>query len=144
MTHFSVSTNPKDLDFEVIYAFISKSYWAQGIPRQTMQKAMDNSLCFGVLKQQGELTELVGFARVITDRATFAYLGDVFVKPSEQGQGLSKMLMQAVSEHPELQGIRRFMLATKDAHGLYKQFGFTAVDNPEILMQIHDPNIYKD
>lgn len=144
MANFSISTNPNDLDFEVIYEFISQSYWAQGIPRETMQKAMDNSLCFGVLKQQGEVTELVGFARVISDRATFAYLGDVFIKPNEQGQGLSKMLMQAISEHSELQGIRRFMLATKDAHGLYKQFGFTAVDNPEILMQINRPNIYQE
>lgn len=144
MASFSISTNPKDFDFEVIYEFISQSYWAQGIPRETMKKAMDNSVCFAVFKQVGNTLAQVGFARVVTDKATFAYLGDVFVKPSEQGQGLSKKLMQAVSEHPELQGIRRFMLATSDAHGLYKQFGFTEVHNPEILMQIHNPNVYKD
>lgn len=143
MASYLISSDPKDFDFEVIYQFVSQSYWARGIPRDTLSKALDNSLCFAVLKQgDSDAQELVGFARVITDKATFAYLGDVFVTPTEQGKGLSKMLMRAVSEHKDLQGLRRFMLATRDAHGLYQQFGFTAVTNPEILMQIHDPDIY--
>lgn len=144
MASYAISTNPTDFDFEVIYHFISASYWAKGIPRETMAKAIENSMCFAVLKtlQTGEVQQ-VGFARVITDKATFAYLGDVFIAPEEQGKGLSKKLMQAITEHTELQGIRRFMLATKDAHGLYQQYGFTAVSNPEILMQIHNPDIYQ-
>lgn len=144
MANYSISTNVEEFDFEVIYKFISESYWAKGIPRETMQKAMDNSICFAVIKQSDNgVSELVGFARMITDKATFAYLGDVFVTPDEQGLGLSKMLMQAISEHPELQGLRRTMLATSDAHGLYKQFGYTDVANPEILMQKHVPDVYQ-
>lgn len=144
MANYSISTDVTKFDFDVIYNFVSESYWAKGIPRETMQKAIDNSLCFAVIKELSNgLTESVGFARMITDKATFAYLGDVFIAPDEQGQGLSKMLMKAISEHPDLQGLRRTMLATRDAHGLYKQFGFSEVTNPEILMQIHVPDIYK-
>lgn len=140
MHGFKITSNPEDLDIELIHGFISRSYWASGIPRVTLEKSIANSLVWGVYKDSGEQ---VGFARVVTDKATFAYLGDVFVLDDYRGLGLSKALMQAVVSHPDLQGLRRFMLATSDAHGLYSQFGFQAVGNPEILMQIWQPGIYE-
>ena len=135
-----VSSDPNDLDFEVIYGFISQSYWAKGIPRETLQKAIDNSLVFGVYTEVGQQ---VGFARLSTDRATFAYLADVFIVESYRGKGLSKLLMKHIITHPDLQGLRRLMLATSDAHGLYAGFGFKPIENPDILMQIWQPNIYQ-
>jgi N-acetylglutamate synthase-like GNAT family acetyltransferase len=140
MNGFSVSTEHKDLDFEFIYAFISDSYWAKGIPQDVLRKAIDNSLVFGVYTACGNQ---VGFARVVTDKATFAYLADVFIDELHQGLGLGRLLMDNIASHPELQGVRRFMLATRDAHGLYEKYGFKPVENPEILMQIWDPNIYQ-
>lgn len=122
-----------------IHAFLTRSYWAEDIPLATVQKAVEGSLCFGVFKEE----EQVGFARVITDSATFAYLADVFVIEAHRGKGLSKMLMQAVLDHPQLQGLRRILLATRDAHNLYRQFHFQTIPNPEAWMQIHQPNIYK-
>ncbi|NVK25046.1 MAG: GNAT family N-acetyltransferase [Gammaproteobacteria bacterium] len=144
MNGFKISTDKKLLDFDVIYNFISNSYWAKAIPVEVMQKAIKNSLCFGVFKQDndGKTTEQVGFARVITDKATFAYLADVFILPAYQGLGLSKILVANIVAHPELQGLRRMMLATKDAHGLYQQYGFQPIDNPDLLMQIAKPDIY--
>lgn len=139
MDGFSITTDQSRFDFDVIHSFISNSYWAKGIPKDVLRRAIANSLAFGVFDEDGVQ---VGFARVITDKATFAYLADVFVVPSYQGLGLSKYLMDTLVSHPELQGIRRFMLATQDAHGLYEKYGFVAVANPEILMQIWDPNIY--
>ncbi|OBT12118.1 GNAT family acetyltransferase [Vibrio sp. UCD-FRSSP16_10] len=139
MQGFKISTNPNELDFEFIYQFISESYWAKGIPKQTLHKALSNSLCFAVFNDRGEQ---VGFARLITDKATFAYLADVFIIESYQGLGLSKWLVQTIIEHPDLQGLRRMLLATKDAHSLYAQFGFKGVENPEMLMQIWQPNVY--
>ncbi|MCH2058310.1 MAG: GNAT family N-acetyltransferase [Thalassotalea sp.] len=141
MNEIEITSNPTDLDLNVIHAFISESYWAKNIPMATLKKAISNSLVFGAYKKSGEQ---VGFARVVTDKATFAYLGDVFVLNEYRGLGLSKLLMQSVCAHPDLQGLRRFMLATSDAHGLYSQFGFTQVENPEILMQIWQPGIYDD
>ena len=140
MNGFSVSTEHKDLDFEFIYAFISDSYWAKGIPQDVLRKAIDNSLVFGVYTACGNQ---VGFARVVTDKATFAYLADVFIDELHQGLGLGRLLMDNIASHPDLQGVRRFMLATRDAHGLYEKYGFKPVENPEILMQIWDPNIYQ-
>ncbi|NCC25714.1 MAG: N-acetyltransferase [Deltaproteobacteria bacterium] len=140
MQGYRISTNPDDLDFEAIYSFISQSYWAVGIPRATLFKAIANSLCFGVYKETGEQ---VGFARVITDKATFAYLGDVFIVESSRGLGLGKWLVEAIVSHPELQGLRRMVLATRDAHGLYARYGFTAIEHPEMLMQIWHPDIYE-
>jgi N-acetylglutamate synthase-like GNAT family acetyltransferase len=137
---FQISTNNNELDFEVIYQFISQSYWAKGIPRTTMEKAIANSFCFGVYTDKGEQ---VGFARLITDRATFAYLADVFIVDSQRGLGLSKWLVENIVSHPELQGLRRMVLATKDAHGLYAQYGFKAIENPELLMQIWNPAVYQ-
>ncbi|WP_432454185.1 GNAT family N-acetyltransferase [Agarivorans sp. QJM3NY_29] len=137
---FQISTDPNDLDFEFIYHFISQSYWANGIPRETLKKAILNSLCFGVFETVGKQ---VGFARLITDRATFAYLADVFIVESHRGQGLSKWLLEKIISHPELQGLRRMLLATRDAHELYAQYGFTAIENPESLMQIWQPKVYQ-
>ncbi|MFW1262048.1 GNAT family N-acetyltransferase [Vibrio parahaemolyticus] len=140
MKGYTISTNNDDLDIEVIYQFISTSYWAQDIPRSTLAKALSNSFCFGVFDSTGSQ---VGFARLITDKATFAYLADVFILESHRGQGLSKWLVQTIVEHPELQGLRRMVLATRDAHGLYSQYGFKAIENPEMLMQIWHPNVYR-
>ena len=139
MNGFKITSSRTDLDLNVIHAFISESYWAKNIPIATVEKAISNSLVFGAYNTSGEQ---VGFARVITDKATFAYLGDVFVVEEFRGLGISKLLMKSVCEHPDLQGLRRFMLATSDAHGLYTQFGFTPLENPETFMQIWQPGIY--
>ncbi len=140
MDEFRVSSDPSKLDFSVIYSFISTSYWAKGIPRETLQKAIDNSLCFGVYTQDNQQ---VGFARLVTDKATFAYLADVYIDQAYRGKGLSKRLIEAVTMHPEVQGLRRIVLATRDAHGLYQQFGFSPLDDPALFMQIVRPNIYQ-
>ncbi|BED89462.1 N-acetyltransferase [Pseudoalteromonas sp. MM1] len=136
---YTISTDKNKLNFNVIYNFIANSYWAKGIPKSVMQKAIDNSMCFGVYSAQNEQ---IGFARVVTDNATFAYLADVFIIPDLQGNGLSKLLVKTIVEHPELQGLRRFLLATADAHGLYTQYGFKPIDNPALLMQINPENVY--
>ncbi|EIA3114545.1 TPA: GNAT family N-acetyltransferase [Vibrio cholerae] len=141
MQGFEISTDNNRLNFEVIYEFISQSYWAADIPKATLEKAISNSFCFGVYDAIGRQ---VGFARLITDKATFAYLADVFIIESQRGKGLSKRLVETIVTHPELQGLRRMVLATKDAHGLYAQYGFKPVENPEILMQIWQPNIYRE
>jgi N-acetylglutamate synthase-like GNAT family acetyltransferase len=135
---FEISTDPARIDVGVVHEFLTNCYWAKGIPAETVQRSIENSLCFGVYhgKQQ------VGFARVISDRATFAYLADVFILPPFRGRGLSRWLMECIVAHPDLQGLRRWMLATQDAHGLYAQFGFTAVKSPEIWMEVHCPDIY--
>ncbi|EGR1226517.1 GNAT family N-acetyltransferase [Vibrio cholerae] len=138
---FEISTDNNRLNFEVIYEFISQSYWAADIPKATLEKAISNSFCFGVYDSIGHQ---VGFARLITDKATFAYLADVFIIESQRGKGLSKRLVETIVTHPELQGLRRMVLATRDAHGLYAQYGFKPVENPEILMQIWQPNIYRE
>jgi N-acetylglutamate synthase-like GNAT family acetyltransferase len=129
------------MDVDAIYRFISQSYWANGMPRPLFEKALKNSRCYGYLDDSNRQ---VAFARVITDCATFAYLADVFVVDEHRGKGLSKQLIKHVLDDPELQGLRRMMLATKDAHGLYQQFGFEPVQFPEMLMQIWQPGIYQD
>ncbi|TMN82659.1 MULTISPECIES: GNAT family N-acetyltransferase [unclassified Pseudoalteromonas] len=139
--NYSISTDKSKLNFNVIYNFIANSYWAKGIPKSVMQKAIDNSMCFGVYSAHNEQ---VGFARVVTDNATFAYLADVFIIPHLQGRGLSKLLIKTIVEHPELQGLRRFLLATSDAHGFYAQYGFKPIDNPALLMQINPVNVYDE
>ena len=138
---YKISCDPQEMDITVIHGYISSSYWAKNIPIETMTKAVNNSLCFGVFTNAGKQ---VGFARMVTDSATFAYLADVFVLEDHRGQGLSKWLMQKILEHPELQGIRRMTLATSDAHGLYEQFGFKALQSPKIFMELHQPNVYKN
>ncbi|ASD69125.1 GNAT family N-acetyltransferase [Pseudoalteromonas piscicida] len=124
---------------DIIHELISNSYWAKQMPKRLLGKSIQNSLSFMYLDDKGEFQ---GFCRVITDYATFAYLADVIVDESARGKGVGKAIVQAVVEHPELQGLRRFMLATFDAHTLYEKFGFVAVPDPSILMQICHPNIY--
>ncbi|MBI4853357.1 MAG: GNAT family N-acetyltransferase [Acidobacteria bacterium] len=136
---FLISTDNSSLDLSVIHSFLTNSYWASGIPIDIVKKSIENSLCFGLYNQGNQ----VGFARVISDYATFAYLADVFILPSERGKGLSKWLMETIKTHPKLQGLRRWMLATRDAHGLYKQFGFEPIANPERLMAILNSNVYE-
>lgn len=137
---YRISTDKSRLDLDMLHGFLTKSYWSPGIPRETVQKAIENSLCFGAYDDEGHQ---VGFSRVVTDKASFAYLADVFVLPEFRGKGISRLLMEAYDHHPDLQGLRRHMLATSDAHGLYKKHGFVPIPNPEILMQRHDPDVYK-
>ena len=141
MTTYRISTNTDEMDFAVIHGYIARSYWAAGIPEETLRRGLEHSLNFCVLT---DTDELVGFARVISDQATFAYLSDVFVLEAHRGQGLSKQLMQTITEDTRLQGLRRFMLATADAHTLYEQFGFTAPAKPGNLMEICVPGIYQN
>jgi N-acetylglutamate synthase-like GNAT family acetyltransferase len=136
---YLLSTDKSKIDVRIVHQFLSQSYWAENIPIEIVQKAIDHSLCFAVYHHQ----QLIGFARVISDFATFAYLADVFIIPEQRGKGLSKWLMKVIMDHSQLQQLRRFTLATRDAHGLYAQFGFTAFDKPERWMQKHDPNVYK-
>ena len=134
-----ISTNKAELDIPLIHRFLSQqSGWARLIPMATLEKAIANSLCFGGFVGERQ----VAFARVISDFATFANLVDVFVLPEMRGKGYGKILMKAIIEHPELQGLRRFTLATADAHGLYAQFGFTLLVKPETFMERYFPNIY--
>ncbi len=137
---FVVSTDPGRLDVTLIHQFLSQSYWSQDIPREVVERAIDNSLCFGVFHNSNQ----VGFARVITDRTTFAYLADVFILETYRGRGLGKFLMECIGKHPQLQKLRRWMLATRDAHGLYTQFGFTPLARPERFMERHEPEVYKN
>lgn len=133
---FSISTDQSLLDFDIIYQFLDEdSYWSKGIPSEKLRTALANSLCFGVYHRE----EQVGLARVITDKAVFAYICDVFILPAYRGNGLSKWLLQTIRAHPDLQGLRRWSLATADAHGLYAQFGFTGITKPELWMEIVTP-----
>ena len=136
---YCISTDKNRLDTGYIHAFLSTSYWAENIPMATVKKSIDHSMCFGIYDKDGQ----VGFARVITDYATFGYLADVFIDEQHRGRGLSKWLMKIVMEHPELQGFRAWQLATRDAHGLYEQFGFAIPDQPNRIMRKVVPDIYK-
>ena len=136
---FTVTDEREDLDIETIHNFLRESYWAKGIPRPIVEKAVNNSLCFGLYHNSTQ----IGFGRAVTDQATFAYLADVFVVPAYRGRGLGKWLVSCVLAHPELQGLRRWLLATLDAHGLYEQNGFVALRKPEWFMEINDPDIYQ-
>lgn len=138
---YEISTDHNRLQIDLIHQYLSQdSYWAQNIPLAVVQRSLQHSLCFGVYDVNGQ----VGFARVITDRATFAYLADVFILPGHRGRGLSKQLMQTIHEHPDLQQLRRWVLFTRDAHGLYAQFGWTPVPEEMIprMMQLHNPDVY--
>lgn len=141
MSDYTISTDPKRLDVELIHRWLSQeSYWAPGIPLDVVERAIAGALNFGIYHAtQGQ----VGFARVISDRSTFAYLADVFVLDAHRGQGLSKRLMETILAHPELQGLRRWMLATRDAHGLYEQFGFALPKVEGRLMERTDPDVYR-
>ena len=135
---FVVTTDTSRFDLDVIHGFLTTSYWARGISRDVVARAMERSLCFGALEGDRQ----VGFARVISDWATFAYLSDVFVLESHQGRGVGKRLMAAIVSHPELQGLRRWALFTRDAHGLYRQYGFREPRYPERLMERYDDTPY--
>ena len=135
---FVISTDQARLDLDVIHGFLSQSYWSPGIPRNIVERSIQKSLCFGVFKDSGQ----IGFARVITDRTTFAYVADVFILEAYRGIGLSKFLMDCIIKHPDLQTLRRWMLATRDAHGLYVQFGFQPLKEAERFMERHDPDVY--
>lgn len=138
---FIFSDKKELLNIEAIHRYLSvESYWAKNIPFETVKRSVENSLCFGIYKNQ----EQVGFARWVTDKATFAWLCDVYLEENYRGQGLSKKLISFMIFHPDLQGLRRYQLATLDAHGLYEQFGFTAIQNPERQMGIVIPNIYNE
>lgn len=133
---YQISTDKALLEFDVIYNYLDgQSYWAKGIPIERLHRAIDNALCFGIYHKQQQ----VGFARIISDYATFAYLADVFVLEEHRGLGLSKWLVQTIVNHPDLQGLRRWSLATLDAHALYAQFGFQPVSKPELWMEIYNP-----
>lgn len=134
-----VSTDKSRLDVDVIHGFLTGSYWAAGIPRDVVEKSIEHSLCFGAYDEGKQ----VGFARIISDFATFAYLADVFVVPSHRGQGVAKAIMSAIDEHPELQGLRRWQLVTRDAHSLYRQFGWRELSAPERQMERVNADVYR-
>ena len=145
MTHewrrgeYLISTDNSRLDLTLIHNFLRTSYWAAGIPLEVVRRSIEHSLSFGLYKEEQQ----IGYARVITDYATFAYLGDVFILEPFRGQGLSKWLMEVIVTHPELQGFRRWILLTKDAHGLYKKVDFTGVATPERYMERFFPDVYE-
>jgi GNAT superfamily N-acetyltransferase len=159
-----ISTDPSLIDLDVVHGFLSAAYWCKGIPRETVKRGIENSIAFGVYaigeaeradtQASGcraahgpeacptEVRATVGFARVITDRATYAYLADVFVLEDRRGRGLSTWLMETVLAHPDLQGLRRFCLLTRDAHGLYAKYGFRPMADPSRYMEWWDPEVY--
>ena len=136
---FVISTEKEKMDIDLIHSFLTRTYWAEGISKEIIRRSIEGSLCFGVFENDQQ----VGFARMITDKATFAYLADVFIIEEYRGRGLSKWLMEVIMSDPDLQGLRRMILATKDAHGLYKQFGFAPLINVDRWMQILDQDVYK-
>jgi GNAT superfamily N-acetyltransferase len=136
---YTVSTDPRRLDLKTIHGFLACSYWAEGVSREVVARSVEHSLCFGLYDGDRQ----IGFARVITDRAVFAFLADVFVLEPWRGRALGKWLVETISDAPELQGLRRWMLLTKDAHGLYGQFGFAALAQPERVMEKVDADAYR-
>lgn len=136
---FLISTDRSRLDLEVIHGFLTNCYWSQGIPRDIVARSIEHSLCFGIYDGGGAQA---GFARVVSDYATVAYLGDIFILESHRGRGLSKWLMECVMQHPQLQGLRRWILLTRDAHGLYAKSGFAPLQAPERYMELHRADVY--
>ena len=136
---YEIDTDNRRLDLDTIHGFLKTAYWCEDIPRETVQRSIDHSLCFGLYAADGGQA---GFARAVTDRATFAYLGDVFVVPDHQGNGLGKWLVETILGHPDLTGLRQLLLATRDAHGLYARFGFTT-SQPGRLMEVRVPDAYR-
>jgi GNAT superfamily N-acetyltransferase len=150
---FLISTDPARLDLDLIHRFLKNCYWAEGIPREVVARSIEHSLCFGIYDESSEksphLAKLaprsaqVGFARVISDFATIAYLGDVFVLESHRGRSMGKWMMECIMRHPALQGLRRWILLTRDAHKLYAKVGFTPLKAPERYMELHRPDVYE-
>ena len=138
--NYLVSTDKARLNIDYIHQYLCyQSYWAGNIPIETVRKSIANSMCFGVYDGEKQ----IGFARMVTDHATFAYLADVFIDENYRGRGLSKWMLEVILAHPDLQGLRRVILSTRDAHTLYSQFGFRQLDFPDRWMNIHNPNVYK-
>lgn len=136
---FLISTDKSKLDIDFIHNYLSKeSYWAKNIPLETLKRSIQNSLCYGVYLDNKQ----VGYAKVVTDFATIAYIGDVFITPSYRGKGISKWLMEVIVAHPEMQNLRRWVLATADAHKLYEKTGFIPLVKPERWMEKHRPDAY--
>jgi GNAT superfamily N-acetyltransferase len=135
---FVISTDRQRLDIDVVHSYLASSYWASGMPRMVLERGIENSLTFGIYRRDRQ----VGFARVITDLATYAYLSDVFVLEEYRGQGLSKWLMECILAHPDLQGLRRFALFTRDAQGLYERYGFGPAQSTSIYLERWTPNVY--
>ena len=135
MNTYDISTDPGRLQPDAIHAYLTRSYWSPGIPKEVVVRGIANSMCFGLYQGESQ----VGFARVVTDKASFAYLADVYVLEEHRGQGLSKRLVGEVLAHPDLQGLRRVLLATADAHGLYAQFGFNPLARPQNMMELRNP-----
>jgi GNAT superfamily N-acetyltransferase len=146
---YVISDDPARIEVDAVHAFLTRSYWAEGVPRDVVARSLANSLCLGIYAPShqpagtGKTVEQVGLVRVITDYTTFAYLCDVYVLESHRGRGLSKAAMRALMSHPRLQGLRRMQLITNDAHGLYAQFGFKVVEHPERHMEKRVPNAYQ-
>ncbi|MCC6241682.1 MAG: GNAT family N-acetyltransferase [Gemmatimonadaceae bacterium] len=138
MPSYDVSTDASRLDVSAIHAFLTGTYWSPGIPLATVSRAIENSVCVGAYVDGQQ----IGFARMVTDRATFAYLADVYVLEEHRGNGLSKRMLESLLQRQELQGLRRMMLATRDAHALYEKFGFTALAAPARFMELHNPHAY--
>ena len=136
--NYLISTDKNKIDIDYVHAFLSQSYWSPGVPIIVVKKAMKGSLCFGIYYKDKQ----IGYARMVTDKATFAYLADVFIDEDHRGKGLAKWLVETILAHPQLQGLRRILLATKDAHKLYEQCGFTTINNPERYM-VYNPAAYK-
>jgi GNAT superfamily N-acetyltransferase len=139
---YEISTDPARLDIGAMHAYLTQSYWSPGIPFATVERAARHSLCFGLYARSNG--SQVGLARVVTDHATFAYLCDVYVLEEHRGRGLGKFMMRTVMAHPAMTGARRTMLGTRDAHGLYAQFGFGAPPGDGVLMQILRPDMYRN
>ncbi|MBS0319174.1 MAG: GNAT family N-acetyltransferase [Proteobacteria bacterium] len=138
MVNVELTFDTARFDLVAIHAFLTTSYWARGIPRDTVDKAIAGSLCIGALVDGKQ----IGLARLVTDRATFAYLADVYVLPQHRRQGVSKRMLRQLFAHPDVQGLRRMMLATRDAHDLYRTFGFSPLAAPARFMERHDPDVY--
>lgn len=136
---YQISSDKNVMDADAIHSYLSRSYWSKNVPHHIVSKAIENSLCFGVFHNESQ----VGFARLITDSATFAYLADVYILEAHRGKGLSQKMMEAIINHPQLQGLRRMVLATSDAHTLYEKFGFKQLANPQTFMELWTPDVYK-
>ena len=138
MSKYRLSDDRAELDLDVIHGFLSQTYWSPNIPRETVERAIDGSHVVGAYDDQGQ----IGFARVITDHATFAYLADVFVLPGHRGKGIATAMVRHLQDHPALQGLRRWLLVTRDAQPVYARLGWTRITGPERFMERHDPDVY--
>ena len=138
MSKYRLSDDRAELDLDVIHGFLSQTYWSPNIPRETVERAIDGSHVVGAYDDQDQ----IGFARVITDHATFAYLADVFVLPGHRGKGIATAMVRHLQDHPALQGLRRWLLVTRDAQPVYARLGWTRITGPERFMERHDPDVY--